>query len=169
MKMTYKNIKNRLQLKGRQKEVDKVIAKFSSFINGYIFCFPDFNKVIPVPKNVISTYLIPEVRQQYILKGKPVWESWSNANWGTETNAYNCQKENSKTFTFYTDNVVPKIIAIIAAAFPNIEFIYEFADEEKGYNCGCFRFKGGDCQRQYFNDCSKEAYKLAIKLHPHQA
>jgi|GEM_PF-315518 len=28
---------------------------------------------------------------------------------------------------------------------------------------------GGDCQGQYFNDCSKEAYKLATKLRPHQA
>lgn len=48
---------------------------------------------------------------------------------------------------------------------PGIEFHYEYADEDTGYNCAAYKLKDGEVLESFEPDgVSREAYELSFKL-----
>jgi hypothetical protein len=126
--------------------------------------FPDFQKVLPMPKAVLADL---EAKPSGV---SPLWYSWSVDNWGTKWNAYSCEKESEMIYLFETAWCsVPKIIEEISLSFPNVEIIYEWSDEDTGYNCGTAVYKNGLVSENIPTGGSKEAYELAFKLRPYHA
>jgi hypothetical protein len=126
--------------------------------------FPDFNKVLPMPKAVLADL---EAGPSGI---SPLWYSWSVDNWDTKWNSYSCKKESDNIYTFETAwSSVPKIIMEMSLSFPEVEIIYEWSDEDTGYNCGTTLYKNGLVSENILIGGSKEAYELAFKLRPDHA
>ncbi len=95
------------------------------------------------------------------------WYDWRVSNWGTKWNAYACEKENENTFIFDTAwSSVKKIIKEISTQFPNIQFIYEWSDEDTGNNCGSISYFKGKSMGATIENGSVEAFELAFKLRP---
>lgn len=126
--------------------------------------FPDFKKVIPPPK--IDDY---EASADTSMMNNPNnWYNWNRNNWGTKWNSYACKRINLTTFEFQTAwSTVPKIIEAMSKEFLNVEFKCIFADEDTGYNCGKFTFKGGKIVREVCpKGGTKESYEIAFEVHP---
>jgi hypothetical protein len=109
--------------------------------------------------------------KNYIKYGHATWYSWSIENWGTKWNISDCDRLDDDVFEFTTAwNGIPNIIKTMSQNFPNIEFLYEWSDENTGCNCGIYTFKGGEESNdsgKLVNE-SKEAYNLFFKLHPEE-
>lgn len=129
--------------------------------------FPDFEKVIPQPENIFRGNLGKEEEEMCKAEGRPTWYEWNIANWGTKWNSYSCKKVNNNSFFFETAwSSVLKIMTKISTSFPEIEFLYEFADEDTGYNAGMHIIKNGIAYSNIPEGGSKEAYEIAFKLRP---
>lgn len=129
--------------------------------------FPDFNKIIPSPD-------CPEYRDepnQEAVKNSPNWwRNWNIENWGTKWSGYEFAKEKWNVFSFETAwNAVPKIIEKISKQFPEVEFLYDYADEDTGYNCGKIKLLNGIIETFFPEGGTKEAYDIAFELRPHYA
>lgn len=129
--------------------------------------FPDFNKVIPQPENVFNGDLGQKEEEMCKREGKITWLEFNRANWGTKWNSSSCENEDSNVFTFETAwNGVPLIVEAISKRFPDVGFIYEYADEDTGCNTGVYSLKNGITNENHFDNSSVEAFDLAFKLRP---
>lgn len=129
--------------------------------------FPDFNKVIPQPENIFNGSLGQAEEDMCRREGRPTWYRWNIDNWGTKWNSYSNKKEDDNIFTFETAWCsVPEIIRQMSLQFPEIEIVYEYADEDTGANTGVYLFKNGLVSENIHENQSKEAYELAFKLRP---
>ena len=130
-------------------------------INPAFLQFPDFEKIIPMPKEVKDTYGDSGL--------KPGWYVWSCNNWGTKWNSYDCEKLDENVFVFDTAwNSVPGLVEKMSKVFPEIQFNYKYADEDTGYNVGHYIYKNGDIIYKYLPEGgSKEAYEFAFELRPY--
>lgn len=126
----------------------------------------DFNKVIPMPKNIYQGDLGRREIEKY---GKNNWYDWSCDHWGTKWNAYGCIRadKNADTLRFCTAwSAVPKIVKLISERFPDRQLIYQWADENTGYNVGKEIWKNGAVQESLIPPKgSKEAYQMAKKIY----
>ena len=121
--------------------------------------FPDFDKVLPMPKAVEASFDEGGI--------SPLWYSWSNDNWGTKWNSYSHIKVEDNIFIFQTAwSAVPKILEEISLNFPDVEIHYEWADEDTSYNTGTILLKNGIIDVNLLDGGSKEAYELFFKLRP---
>jgi len=78
------------------------------------------------------------------LHGYTTWYEWCQANWGTKWNAYNQEVVEPHLIRFQTAWSMPhKFMQMLAARFPDVEFIVKFADEDIGSNCGTATYRGG--------------------------
>lgn len=124
--------------------------------------FPDFEKIIPPPDD-------PTYHEEDGFNDNPNWwYNWNRNNWGTKWNSYSHEKESWNTFTFETAwSGVPHLMLEISKAFPEIEFEYEYADEDTGHNCAKFKFLAGEVTEEFEPEGgSLEAYDLAFSLRP---
>lgn len=130
--------------------------------------FPDFEKIITPPNNDAYNDL---PNQQAVRNDPEHWYNWNIKNWGTKWNISEVEKESNNTFTFVTAwNGVPKLMLEISNQNPDIEFEYEYADEDTSYNCASYKFKNGEVLETFEPEGgSKEAYELAFKLRPYYA
>lgn len=129
--------------------------------------FPDFNKVIPQPDNIFNGDLGAAEEAMCLREGRPTWYDWNNENWGTKWNSYSCHKESDNVFTFETAwKGVPNIVTKMSVLYPDVELIYEYADEDTGHNIGSYVFKNGWVKQNQITSGSREAYELAFKLRP---
>lgn len=103
--------------------------------------------------------------------GFACWYDWQSANWGTKWNSYSCEKKEGNVWEFDTAwNGVPKIVSEISKAFPEIEIVYEYSDEDTGSNCGTNIYEDGELKETNIpENGSNEAYDLAFKLRPEYA
>ena len=146
--------------KGMPDDVEKEVIKAH-------YHFPDFSKVIPPPENMFIGGLTTDIERQCAMEGIPTWYEWRPKNWGTKWNSYECERPENNVFLWETAWAgVPKIINVIAKEFPDIKFIYEYADEDTGYNCGYRTYYQGKDFTMTVEDGSVEAYDLAFKLRP---
>lgn len=113
----------------------------------------DFEKLIPMPKELDggkSPSDLPEAKKAELRKkyGAEDWYEWRLANWDTKWNGYQINEDNesdSSKCVFYTAWSMPEKIALaLSARFPEVKVIWDYADEDIGYNCGEKIFKGGE-------------------------
>lgn len=154
----------------KQREKEDVIGipeGFNMEIEDAFDHFSDFEKVIPQPKNIFKGNLSREDEIKCVAEGIPTWYEWNKQNWGTKWNSYFCEKKDDNIFIFETAWCgVPIIVEEMSKQFPEIEIVYEFADEDIGYNTGYYKLKNGIIEELIFKGGSKESYDLAFKLRP---
>jgi hypothetical protein len=143
-------VKNRIKVKGDQKEIDAMYAQYSTQEEGDML-FPDCNKVYPMPFSVRNGY---QSKQE-----------WRRNTWGT-WGLFSYEKIGHNTWTFTTAwSSVPKIITKMSREFPSLEIEYSYADEDYGCNLGKGIFKGGNLVSQEdIKPKSKEAYELVFEV-----
>jgi len=160
-------IRNRIEIVGTKEEVKEVFEKYNTIDDDGLIQFPDFNKVIPQPENIFQGNLGEKEYEMCKREGRPTWKDWNIENWGTKWNCFECDKESDNAFTFETAwSGVPLIIEAMSNQFPNVEFTYDYADEEIGSNCGSYKSKNGEMLEYHPQSGSKEAYEFAFKLWP---
>lgn len=139
------------------KESASVIPGFKPVMEEAWTRFPDFEKIIPMPKEVEETKNTPGPM--------PLWYSWSVQNWGTKWNSYSCEQDlENNVYDFETAwSAVPALMNMLAEEFDDLEIFYEWADEDTGNNTG----RGILPHAIYLEDGSDEAYEQAIKLRPY--
>lgn len=100
--------------------------------------------------------------------GHATWYGWCKENWGTKWNAYSSYYESDNVLMFQTAwNGVPGIIKLLSQNFPNVEFLYEWSDEDTGQNCSIYRYINGDViEYEELENGSIEAFELAFRLRP---
>ena len=73
-------------------------------------------------------------------------------------------KENVLEYNTAWSNV-PEILQVLSEKFPNVEFRYEYADEDIGANVGRLDFLNGDVTYEDIpNNHSKEAFEMAFDI-----
>lgn len=129
--------------------------------------FPDFDKTIPQPSNIFNGNLGRKEEEMCKREGRPTWSDWNREFWGTKWSAYSCEKLEDNVFQFETAwNPVPKIIGAIAMVFPDVEILYEWADEDTGANSGKSKHRCRLLSSIEFRNESNDAYEMAFKLSP---
>lgn len=127
-------------------------------------CFPDFKKVIPPPDDPAYR---DEPSQKAVQNSPLWWHTWNSANWGTKWSGYSYERLALNIFKFETAwSAVPLIIFAISKAFPEIDILYTYADEDSGYNCGFQLYKNGLQSEHIPKGGSKEAYDIYFSLNP---
>lgn len=92
------------------------------------------------------------------------WYDWSCKYWGTKWNSYdnNIDRER-RTITFSTAWSCPvPIVKALASMFPDIDFTWEYADEDCGYNTGCHVHKDRVLSCVEFDGGSDAGYQMYV-------
>lgn len=92
------------------------------------------------------------------------WYEWCRTHWGTKWNAMETEiylEERKITFVTAWNEPTP-IMQRMQTMFPNIGFIWEYANEDAGVDTGIWTFRPGDTGETHteFENCSSDAYKL---------
>ena len=141
----------------------------------------DFSKIVPMPEELDVTSgieaeiakdevegrpmpdyrkdreydraLVERCKENIRKHGHPTWYEWSVENWGTKWNAYTQRVIEPGIVEFQTAWGCPlAFLKALAARFPEVEFVVQYADEDLGVNCGTLTFRDGE---------------LAAEEHPH--
>ncbi|RKN86774.1 hypothetical protein [Paenibacillus ginsengarvi] len=95
----------------------------------------DFNKLIPMPQEIIASFDTPGI--------SPPWYNWSLEHWGTKWNAYEISV-NENVIRFDTAWSAPfPIFESLHEKFSDFTFDIKYADEDMGYNFGHFEYMPG--------------------------
>lgn len=103
--------------------------------------------------------------------GAKDWYDWCCNNWETKWNAYEQSIEylsdKKVEISFETAwSGVPNLIEKLSSKFPSLTFIYKFADESMGYNCGVGgTLDDGTWIFEYESEQSDTAMDLYIECH----
>ena len=101
----------------------------------------------------------------------PNWYSWHIAKWGTKWNSiegYGTQRREDDTIYFETANgFCEPVIEALSKQYPDVEFIYEAADEDIGSNTIKGTYKNGefDGVREHRTPA---AFDIAFEMYPEQ-
>jgi hypothetical protein len=88
--------------------------------------------------------LVDKIKENIRVHGYPTWYEWAIAKWGTKWNAYDQAEIEPNFITFDTAWSCPlPVLEALAARFPEVEFVCEFADEDIGSNQGTLTFRDG--------------------------
>jgi len=132
--------------------------------------FPDFNKIIPQPRNIFLEEISKDDKIRLRKEGIPNWYDWNCEFWGTKWSAYSCRTEKDR-FLFETAwSGVPNVVRELSAQNPDIEIVYKYYDEDLGRNLGQYIFVNGTASCEYFpEDDSQEAYQLILEVNPNES
>lgn len=105
-----------------------------------------------------------EQAQKYGVVG---WYDWSHTFWGTKWNAYDTEALGDGTIQFSTAWNFPRpVIVALSKQFPEVEFVYTYADENASYNTGTGRLKAGlFVERDYPEGGSPEGWRNYFFTH----
>lgn len=173
-------VQTEIELSGSETDVKSVID-FIKNEKGDV----DFTKIIPYPKywECPEKYLVlpSDIQKQgsdpvdntnlyankfhiTVMQDLPYldWYSWQVDNWGTKWNA-NDSYIISNYISYQTAwSFSEPILKKLSELFPNVEFIFKYADEDLGYNCGSGVATNGNVM---FDDLSdNDSMELAITL-----
>lgn len=102
-----------------------------------------------------------------MLFGYPTWYEWANAIWGTKWNAYNQDFDEPNILWFDTAwSGVPQLIGKLSEKYPDVEFLYTYADEYFGTHTGKGSIKNGKINMTFPFDGSREAYEITFIVKP---
>lgn len=98
----------------------------------------------------------------FINYGSTGWYDWAIENWGTKWNSYDPWKGQENGLLFSTAWSAPHpVIEALAAKYPNVRIVHEWADEDIGNNCGTREYEDGECIAEYFPENGKKAIEFA--------
>lgn len=131
----------------------------------------DFNKIIPMPKNLSQSNEKKEARGYD--------ENWIIKNWGAKWNGCSCCNScnygrtieypapDSTQISFLTDKNFPgPVICALAAEYPDLRFEAKWAGKNIGHNVGRVLYeKGNQISMEILNDESIDAVTLATEIH----
>lgn len=125
-----------------------------------------FKKDSPiVTKELLEEYkqATAEQARKYGVVG---WYDWNVRYWGTKWDAMDVTYEGGAFFFDTAWSAPLPVIRRLAEMFPDILFVLTYADEDYGYNCARYTFKGK--QRDCFAPAggSDEAMELYFETHP---
>lgn len=131
--------------------------------------FFDFNKVVPMPKEIEDTIDLEydetseEAKRLLEKYGARDWYEWGVENWGTKWNSDETEIIDDGTVKFNTAwNTPEKVIKEISAKFKT-RVCVKFADEDLGRNCGEYCYSDGIKVKQS-RPKAKDAFKYACKV-----
>lgn len=124
---------NKLQVIGEPEKIKEVMDFIRSDDGKWRM---DFNKIVPIPPHIYQGNL---GKAEEDLFGEDTWYQWCPKYWGSKWNAI-CKEDASRctddTVYFQTAwSGVPKLIYLLHSRFDEVKIVYEFADEDIGYNC----------------------------------
>lgn len=158
------HITTRIKITGDPEAVKRVLNKIKNdeFGMGTI----DFEKIIPMPKNIFKGNLGVRERELY---GNNNWYDWSVANWGTKWNAYgfdpNTDYSKEKELKFLTTWSAPHpVIAKLSEMFPSVKLEHEWADEDIGMNCGRHVYYDGERIEEYYPESEMDRLEFAASV-----
>lgn len=158
------HITTRIKITGDPEAVKRVLNKIKNdeFGMGTI----DFEKIIPMPKNIFKGNLGVRERELY---GNNNWYDWSVANWGTKWNAYgfdpNTDYSKEKELKFLTAWSAPHpVIAKLSEMFPSVKLEHEWADEDIGMNCGRHVYYDGERIEEYYPESEMDRLEFAASV-----
>lgn len=86
--------------------------------------------------------------------GAASWYKWRTRNWGTKWNAYGYEggvQFDGKTLQFLTAWSPPTpIMEKLAAMYPDLDFVHQWADEDIGHNCGEVEYHNGTPDGEFY-------------------
>lgn len=134
----------------------------------------DFNKVLPMPKELEDRDKVYPINDKEEKKDKELidkygadnWYDWRVKNWGTKWNASGTFVIDKNTVEFDTAWCSPEpLIAMITHCY-DCEAHVKYADEDLGNNCGEYIYKDGELldEGDWFGEGDKESYKFACEL-----
>lgn len=93
------------------------------------------------------------------------WYEWCNKNWGTKWNSCdNCSDLEVRTIIFSTAWSCPTpIVMALAKKFPDVDFIWKYADEDTGSNTGRITYKDRVLDITEFENRSSEAFAMYVE------
>ena len=99
--------------------------------------------------------------------GYPTWYEWSIANCSTKWHAFNQNFEEPNVLWFDTAwEGVPLLIQTLSEKFPDIEFLYAYADEDLGSNVGKGIIRNGETDMTFPDNGSNEAFEIVFFVKP---
>ena len=142
--------------------VEGVPEGFTQCFEEEFTIFPDLNKVVPQLPDVLESCNNNEPGIN------PHWYDWRIQHWGTKWNTYSHKKIDEKTYIFETAwSGIPEIIRLMSIKYPSLLILYQYADEDTGYNCGEFIYQNGKYDDDSPINGSTEAYEIAFRLRPY--
>lgn len=97
--------------------------------------------------------------------GYTTWYDWCIWNWGTKWNSYDPCKEQANGLCFSTAWSAPHpVIEALAAKYPKVRIVHEWADEDIGNNCGTREYEDGKCIAEYYPDGEEESVEFAYDV-----
>lgn len=94
--------------------------------------------------------------------GSATWYEWCPEHWGTKWNAMETSFDlEERKLSFTTAWAAPEpIVEALVKAFPRIDFVWNYADENCACNTGRFIHKNGALGKICFPNKSQEAYQM---------
>lgn len=136
------HVTNNVSLKGKDEDIKDILSSLKSEDSDF-----DFNKIIPMPKELegtVSSTATPTNHELIEKYGADNWYDWSNKNWGTKWNAYDISIIDETEIQFDTAwSCAAALIGKLSALHPKVEFTLTYADEDLGSNCGIVTYKNG--------------------------
>lgn len=98
--------------------------------------------------------------------GHRTWYEWANHHWGTKWNACETNRTNYNEIIFVTAWAPPyPVIRKLAELYPNVNFEFEFAEEQTGYWSGRIEIEQGSIvEEMEYPEYSKEAFEKSFEL-----
>ena len=88
--------------------------------------------------------LVDQIKENIRVHGLASWYEWNIKKWGTKWNAYSQEEIEPNLIRFETAWSAPRpFYEAVAARFPEVEFVIEYADEDTGSNCGTLTYRNG--------------------------
>lgn len=169
------HIKNILELKGEQSEIDKVFDYIKGEKEDQ---FIDFEKIATPPNyiymgatnRIINDIFDTGEKQSIFNRKSDTWSTWCVRYWGTKWNAYEIEKEGN-TLIFETAwNGVPRLILLLGNKFKKVDFFYKYADEDWGRNLGYLNITDDgslfmrNIEYKEIDSGTKEAFEFASEV-----
>ena len=158
------HVKNIISLEGEPGKIRQMLEKIKN--DEYGIGTIDFNKIIPMPKNIYTGALGVRERAVY---GQNNWHDWSVQNWNTKWNAngydHDTDYSKSQRLVFLTAWTAPHpVIERLAEMFPEITFSHDWADEDIGMNCGWCSYSGGIRTEEYYLSDDRNGVEFASSV-----
>ena len=125
----------------------------------------DFNKLIPMPADVLATVSKQLNMQEMALTNGRNWYDWCAKEWNTKWNAYDIDVS-PNAINFDTAWACPEpVMRKLHQMLPYIDWEWSYADEDIGHNCGTWKKVGGTLAHIEPSDPAR--FGCEIKGHDH--